>query len=272
MQANVPIKLSIGLSAILVVTLIGFGNQSGYADCIQDEDWPDKPCLDTPPYSKEYLKQLYQQYYEYKGKEWMELKKSEMDQAIANGTLGEWVETRSSPNNFANNNVWYYYYLNNQAPDAYTELEAVEPITLTAVSVGPRNSFEARILWTLAELSQPNKFHIEMFDPNQLEPRSPRCVSYDIKIYKEDKYILPPEPMGNNAQLNEDCSQDFTFVFLQEGSYVLAIEEIEHEGENIRIPIQVTPEFPVAVFMLVTALFACVIALTRISLVRSRMS
>jgi len=91
-----------------------------YAECIFDEDWPDKPCLDTPPYSEEYLRQVWQQYYEYKGKEWMESKKAEMDMAIQNGTLREWVEeTQSSPNNFANYNVWYYYHLNGEAPHAY---------------------------------------------------------------------------------------------------------------------------------------------------------
>jgi prepilin signal peptidase PulO-like enzyme (type II secretory pathway) len=76
--------------------------------------------------------------------------------------------------------------------------------------------------------------------------------------------------MGNNAQLNEDCSQDFTFVFLGEGSYVLAIEEIEHEGENIRIPIQVTPEFPFGVFVVIAGLLASIIAATRVSFLRSK--
>jgi hypothetical protein len=137
-----------------------------------------------PPYSEEYLKQLYQQYYEYKGREWM--KKSEMDQAIVNGTLREWVETQSAPNNFANNNVWRYYYRNNQAPDVYPGSEAVEPITLTATSVGDidENAYDAKITWTPADIGQPNRFYVEIFDPNQIEPRSPKSVSYDIKIYQ----------------------------------------------------------------------------------------
>jgi hypothetical protein len=146
--------------------------------------------------------------------------------------------------------------------------QAAQPIILTATSIGDidENAYDAEIAWTLADLGQPNKFHVEMFDANQLEPRSPKPVTYDIKIYKGDKYLLPLEPMGNNAQLNEDFSQDFTFVFLQEGSYVLAIEEIEHEGENIRIPIQVTPEFPLGIFVVIAGLFASIIAITRVSL------
>ena len=145
-----------------------------------------------------------------------------------------------------------------------------EPITLTAVSVGPRNSFEAKITWTPAELGQPNKFHVEIFDANQLEPRSPLSSGYDIKIYQGDKYLRPAEPTGNEAVRNEDFSQDFTFIFLQEGSYVLAIEEIQHEGENIRIPIQVTPEFPLGLFVVIAGLFASIITITRISLLHPK--
>ena len=124
---------------------------------------------------------------------------------------------------------------------------------MTAVSAGPRNSFEAKITWMPADLGQPNKLHVEIFDANQLEPRSPLAVRYDIKIYKGDKYLRPAEPTGNDAVQNEDFSHDYTFVFLQEGSYELAIEEIEHEGENIRIPIQVTPEFPIGMIGMVAA-------------------
>jgi hypothetical protein len=149
--------------------------------------------------------------------------------------------------------------------------ESVQPIILTAVSVGnlTEAAYEAKITWTPANLGQPNKFHVEMFDPNQLEPRLPKCITYDIKIYKGEKYLLPPEPMSNNAQLNEDCSQDFTFVFLDGGSYVLAIEEIEHEGENIEIPIQVTPEFPLGILAIMAGIFTSMIALRRITSLRT---
>lgn len=105
---------------ILIISIIsGSKISQAYGACVRDEDWPDNPCLDTPPYSDDYLKQVWQQYYEFKGKDWMEMKKAEMYQAIANGTLRDWIETRSTPNNFANSNVWNYYYLNGQAPNAY---------------------------------------------------------------------------------------------------------------------------------------------------------
>ena len=53
-----------------------------------------------------------------KGKDWMEMKKAEMEIAVKDETLKEWVEYGgSSSNNFANYNVWYYYHLYGQAPD-----------------------------------------------------------------------------------------------------------------------------------------------------------
>jgi len=149
-----------------------------------------------------------------------------------------------------------------------------EPITLTAVSVGNRTQdqdhFEAEITWTPADIGQPNKFHVKIFHANQLPPRSPLATRYDIKIYQGDKYLSPAEQTGNDAVQNSDHSQDYTFVFQKEGSYVLAIEEIEHGGENIRIPIQVTPEFPFGIVMVITGLFASIIVITRISLFQAK--
>lgn len=87
------------------------------ASCVEDVDWPAGPCLDTPPYDREDLRKIWDEYYKMKGSNWMEMKKAEMDQAIKDGTLKEWTEYQSEPNNFANFNVYFYYYLNGQAPD-----------------------------------------------------------------------------------------------------------------------------------------------------------
>lgn len=88
-----------------------------YASCVADADWPGKPCLDTPPYTKSELAAAWDEYYDYKGREWMEMKKAEMDRAVENGTLKEWAGYREEPRNFANFNVYFYYYLHDQAPD-----------------------------------------------------------------------------------------------------------------------------------------------------------
>lgn len=114
---NAIISAMIFVAAVMTLHLAGIILQPAYADCIQDRDWPEKPCLDTPPYAEEYLKATWEEYYEYKGQAWMEMKKGEMDRAIKDGTLNEWVEYRSAPDNFANYNVYFYYFLNDQAPD-----------------------------------------------------------------------------------------------------------------------------------------------------------
>jgi hypothetical protein len=105
------------VATVLIFHLAGIILQPAYAACIRENDWPEKPCLDTPPYAKEDLKATWQRYYEYKGQDWMEMKKAEMDQAIRDRTLNEWVEYRSAPDNFANYNVYFYYFLNDEAPD-----------------------------------------------------------------------------------------------------------------------------------------------------------
>ncbi len=82
------------------------------AACDGNQDWPEKPCLDVNPFPS-LLKQkiMWEKYYEYKGSEWMEMKKSELDNEFQFGNLKEWTKESSS-----NRNVWYYYYLNAEAP------------------------------------------------------------------------------------------------------------------------------------------------------------
>jgi len=77
-----------------------------FAACVVNDDWPQKPCLDTPPYSLEDQKQAIGPYYDYKGSEWMEEKKSEMIQALENGNFREWVD---APDDYSHWNVYDYY-------------------------------------------------------------------------------------------------------------------------------------------------------------------
>ena len=89
---------------------------STFAECGPDYDWPERPCYDVGTPSQDEVRTAWAKYYDYKGKEWMENKKAEMDQAITDGTLQEWILNQSEPNNSANYNVYYYYHLNGQAP------------------------------------------------------------------------------------------------------------------------------------------------------------
>ncbi len=94
-----------------------------------DEDWPEKPCYDSGIPSKTELKQVWEEYYNSKGKDWMEMKKAEMDKAIESKTLNTWLE-KDSRNNFANHNVYTYYLVNDQAPSNIGDFSTSEELDL----------------------------------------------------------------------------------------------------------------------------------------------
>jgi hypothetical protein len=99
---------------LLVLT---FTLPSVFADCSLDNDWQEKPCLDMPPYDKSELVQIWDQYYLMKGQKWMEMKKVEMDFAVENQILEKWLSFGiPTSQNFQNHNVYFYYFLNDQAP------------------------------------------------------------------------------------------------------------------------------------------------------------
>lgn len=74
-----------------------------HAMCMANEDWPDRPCFDMGPVSKMEFKLAWAPYYDFKGSEWMESKKTEMFEAKDNWVLEEWIKERE------NNNVYQYY-------------------------------------------------------------------------------------------------------------------------------------------------------------------
>ncbi len=74
------------LSGIMITLL--FIPQS-FAMCAINGDWPSAPCMDmiiNGHYPQEQVDK-WSDYYDYKGEQFMELKKAEMNQAIQNDTL-----------------------------------------------------------------------------------------------------------------------------------------------------------------------------------------
>ncbi len=109
-----PLAITMILMILASTTTIRF--QCVNADeCGIDADWPEKPCPAYGAGSETELRERWDKYYETKGKEWMEMKKAEMDQAIKDGTFTEWIKY-APDNNHANRNAYFYYRLNNQAP------------------------------------------------------------------------------------------------------------------------------------------------------------
>lgn len=108
MDKNLSVLVS--LSCVIVILAL-FGIKEATAICTPDilEDWPDAPC--GLPLSTEKLRQDWQGYYEFKGKEWMEEKRVEMEKAILSSTLEQWRTDG------ANYNVWLYYKITNNIPE-----------------------------------------------------------------------------------------------------------------------------------------------------------
>lgn len=82
-------------------------------------------------------------------------------------------------------------------------------------------------------------FEIHFIDPDtgsEIE-----YIKYDISVYRDDKV---------EVQRLDQVSMFQEFFFEDEGSYVIRIEDIDDLGERATIPIQVTPEFGLDVFIL----------------------
>lgn len=97
--------------------------------CLYDVDWPDKPCYGCigcyPGLEKDRVNWV--EYREFKGQQWMEQKRIQMQQAIDSDTLNQWLQLdlfkktqrvdQYITENSGNRNVWYYYYIFGEAPD-----------------------------------------------------------------------------------------------------------------------------------------------------------
>lgn len=95
------------LFLVIVSTTIGtvlFSNSFASAFCVVNEDWPDAPCFDVFPINRYDYRKAWMPYYDYKGSEWMESKKTEMVDAKNNDKLAEWMNS-----DISNHNVFSYY-------------------------------------------------------------------------------------------------------------------------------------------------------------------
>ena len=88
-------------------------NHPVFGGCLVGNDWPNAPCYDLPGHTidKNTLREQWVPYYQYKGSSWMEMMKTQMIDAIKNGTIKDWAGYSD-----ATRNVWTYYSLNDKVP------------------------------------------------------------------------------------------------------------------------------------------------------------
>jgi hypothetical protein len=129
---------------------------------------------------------------------------------------------------------------------------AQEQIRLEAVS--GQGTFNVEIMWTSNDIGSANMFEIHLVDPDtgsEIED-----IKYDISIYRDDR----PE-----IQRLDQTSIFQEFFFEEVGSYEIRIDDIEDLGERAIIPIQVTPEFQLKVFVLAASALGMVMLAARAS-------
>jgi hypothetical protein len=159
-----------------------------------------------------------------------------------------------APENCTENGILAKHRL--EQAQAVPETNSVEVLRLNGLS--STGKYETEVEWIPDEIGNVNRFHVSILDPNQLEPRSAMSVIYDVRFYKDDKYVLPIQ-----EKRRPDDSTDYSFVFLNSGAYTMRITVSGTLPEKIEIPIQVTPEFPVAISLVVVGTVATIVALGR---------
>lgn len=97
-------KIIVLLGIFMLFGVFSIFFNPSFASCAVNEDWHDAPCFDVLPVNREEYRAAWAPYYDYKGSEWMELKKIEMFDAKDNERLAEWMDR-----NIANHNVFSYY-------------------------------------------------------------------------------------------------------------------------------------------------------------------
>ena len=106
----------------LLIIIVGIVFSGGFtvvvppvsAQCLVNEDWFDVPCLDeiiNGKYNQDEVDR-WAEYYQYKGTVFMEEKRFELEQAIKEDTLQNWIDQSDQ-----NKNIYEYYFFSGRAPN-----------------------------------------------------------------------------------------------------------------------------------------------------------
>jgi len=122
MKTRFLVSIVVSASIMFIV----FHNSPAFASCAPNTDWPDAPCMDLIVDGRYPQDQVdrWTAYYDYKGAQFMESKKIQMDNAIKENQLLNWVEE-----SIQNYNVWQYYHFSGQAPNPYPQKIGFDPIS-----------------------------------------------------------------------------------------------------------------------------------------------
>jgi hypothetical protein len=122
-------------------------------------------------------------------------------------------------------------------------------------------AFTVMVDWKSNNINKENTFNLTFINSNSSE--GIKDIAYDIMLFKDDQHITESHRSAQTAEQQK-------YVFADQGSYTLRIENINNTGASIDLPMQVIPEFPLSIFALMIALFGTIIIATRSKLADSR--
>lgn len=114
--------------------------------------------------------------------------------------------------------------------------------------------FKVMVDWKRNNINKENTFDLTF-----IESKSGvhiENIIYDIMLFKDEKHLTESHRSSQTAKQQK-------FVFADQGSYTLRIENINKTGAGINIPIQVIPEFPFSLLATMAALFSTIVIATR---------
>ena len=115
-------------------------------------------------------------------------------------------------------------------------------------------AFKVMVDWRSNNINKENTFNLTFINSNSSEQIED--ITYDIMLFKDDQHIAESHRSAQTAEQQK-------YVFADQGSYTLRIENINNTGASIDLPMQVIPEFPLSIFALMIALFGIIIIATR---------
>ena len=119
-------------------------------------------------------------------------------------------------------------------------------------TLSDQGTFRIEITWTQNDIGRANSFDIRFIEPETQEEIED--VIYDFSIYNDNHR----ETLRRSQSITH---QEFTFG--EVGSYVIGIDNIDGLDEGAKVPLQVTPEFPLGALLIIAIAILAVVLISK---------
>lgn len=128
--------------------------------------------------------------------------------------------------------------------------------TILLLGSSPSGKFNVEVEWTADDIGSENIFNIEIKDANGDILND---ATYDVMLFRGEQRL-------DETHRSAQTTSEQKYVFADEGSYTIRLENINSSGESeyIVIPIQVTPEFPFGLLALVASTLGLALFMMRL--------